>query len=133
MHTRTGVRPCRHQRIKELWNAASKKHAETGDSSCRGHNSHAILPSIFPSLSLSLLFSFSPPSPVPFIYRPPFAFPSSSFAALGGPPTTSEPRRSRPQIDRGYIPAWIKRNPEWEGEEGSLVKNRECRTTMRRC
>lgn len=27
------------RRIKESWNARSKKHAETGDSSCRSHNS----------------------------------------------------------------------------------------------
>lgn len=32
---------------KGVWNAGSKKHAETGDSSCRSHNSDTILPSTF--------------------------------------------------------------------------------------
>lgn len=38
---------------KGVWNAGSKKHAETGDSSCCGHNSDTILPSTF-SFSLCI-------------------------------------------------------------------------------
>ena len=125
-------------RIKELWNAASKKHAETGDSSCRGHNSHAILPWIFPSsfsssssssffffccvLSRSLFSFFSLLSSSFYLSTStsPFHLPRLRHQA----PTTSS-RRSRPQIDHGYEGAatGIKRDPR-EAAAGTGEKPR---------
>lgn len=136
-HSAIAVSPLR---IKELWNAASKKHAETGDSSCRGHNSQRYfavdfssrppypsptLPatpppsSVLPAPAVAL-FSFSP-----FLYlSTPLRL--SIFLVCGTSLPTTSSRRSRPQIDHG-----LRSSDKKESKRSGLLKNRECQTTLR--
>lgn len=82
------------RRIKEPWNARSKKHAETGDSSCRGHNSAALFRRRhFPFFFSPRLLSTAAPCP----------FPPRSVLSLGTRRVHAAANRQRDQHWRSWF------------------------------